>query len=209
MSAHKESEKSSLKSAKETSKELSKCQSDYLKQLDNLKQTSTNQEEHELLEKLKSAVIDFFYIKTIDDCRIEPNAVHVKVIIKLMEELFVLYQKSFDDELNQSESQLFAALKSIAHEILPDTMFLLNCISFDSINFCNKFIENNGLKILFDYLNNSKLLNTYLKYSKNTNSKEFKNIDRATMQRVLEDVFRGMLRKRFNNDENFDYYEYE
>jgi N utilization substance protein A len=34
--------------------------------------------------------------------------------------------------------------------------------------------------------------------------KEFKNIDSATMQRVLEDVFRGMLRKRYNNDENFD-----
>jgi N utilization substance protein A len=34
--------------------------------------------------------------------------------------------------------------------------------------------------------------------------KEFKNIDRATMQRVLEDVFRGMLRKRYNNDDNFD-----
>lgn len=34
--------------------------------------------------------------------------------------------------------------------------------------------------------------------------KEFKNIDRATMQRVLEDVFRGMLRKRFNSDDNFD-----
>jgi N utilization substance protein A len=33
---------------------------------------------------------------------------------------------------------------------------------------------------------------------------EFKNIDRATMQRVLEDVFRGMLRKRYNSDENFD-----
>ncbi|MBC7383687.1 MAG: transcription termination/antitermination protein NusA [Bacteroidia bacterium] len=34
--------------------------------------------------------------------------------------------------------------------------------------------------------------------------KEFKNIDRVTMQRVLEDVFRGMLRKRYNNDDNFD-----
>ncbi len=34
--------------------------------------------------------------------------------------------------------------------------------------------------------------------------KEFKNIDRATMQRVLEDVFRGMLRKKYNSDENFD-----
>jgi len=34
--------------------------------------------------------------------------------------------------------------------------------------------------------------------------KELKNIDRPTMMRVLEDVFRGMLQKRFGTDENFD-----
>ncbi len=34
--------------------------------------------------------------------------------------------------------------------------------------------------------------------------KEFKNIDRVTMQRVLEDVFRGMLRKKYGTDDNFD-----
>jgi N utilization substance protein A len=34
--------------------------------------------------------------------------------------------------------------------------------------------------------------------------KEFKNIDRATLQRVLEDVFRTMLRKKFITDDNFD-----
>ncbi len=34
--------------------------------------------------------------------------------------------------------------------------------------------------------------------------KEFKNIDRATLQRVLEDVFRTMLRKKFVTDDNFD-----
>lgn len=34
--------------------------------------------------------------------------------------------------------------------------------------------------------------------------KEFKNIDRATMMRVLEDVFRSILRKRFGNDARFD-----
>lgn len=34
--------------------------------------------------------------------------------------------------------------------------------------------------------------------------KEMKNIDRATMMNVLEDVFRGMLKKRFGTDENFD-----
>ncbi|NOY37979.1 MAG: transcription termination/antitermination protein NusA [Chlorobi bacterium] len=34
--------------------------------------------------------------------------------------------------------------------------------------------------------------------------KELKNIDRATMMSVLEDVFRGMLKKKFGTDENFD-----
>lgn len=34
--------------------------------------------------------------------------------------------------------------------------------------------------------------------------KELKNIDRPTMMRVLEDVFRSLLVKRFGTDENFD-----
>ncbi len=34
--------------------------------------------------------------------------------------------------------------------------------------------------------------------------KELKNIDRATMMTVLEDVFRGLLIKKFETDENFD-----
>ena len=34
--------------------------------------------------------------------------------------------------------------------------------------------------------------------------KDLKNIDRATMMSVLEDVFRGMLIKMFGTDENFD-----
>ena len=34
--------------------------------------------------------------------------------------------------------------------------------------------------------------------------KEFKHIDKATTMRVLEDVFRSMLRKKYGTDENFD-----
>jgi N utilization substance protein A len=34
--------------------------------------------------------------------------------------------------------------------------------------------------------------------------KEFKNIDRATMMRVLEDVFRNILRKKYGPEANFD-----
>ncbi|HAW51169.1 MAG TPA: transcription termination/antitermination protein NusA [Flavobacteriales bacterium] len=34
--------------------------------------------------------------------------------------------------------------------------------------------------------------------------KEFKNIDRATLMSILEEVFRGMIQKRYGSDENFD-----
>ena len=34
--------------------------------------------------------------------------------------------------------------------------------------------------------------------------KEIKNIDRATLMSILEDVFRSMIRKRWGSDENFD-----
>jgi transcription termination/antitermination protein NusA len=34
--------------------------------------------------------------------------------------------------------------------------------------------------------------------------KEFKNIDRVTMMRILEDVFRSMLRKKYGTDEHID-----
>jgi N utilization substance protein A len=34
--------------------------------------------------------------------------------------------------------------------------------------------------------------------------KEFKNIDRATMMSILEEVFRGMVLKKWGTDENFD-----
>ena len=34
--------------------------------------------------------------------------------------------------------------------------------------------------------------------------KEFKNIDRETMMRIIEDIFRAMLLKKYGSDENFD-----
>jgi len=34
--------------------------------------------------------------------------------------------------------------------------------------------------------------------------KEGKNIDRPTMVRVLEDVFRTLIRKKYGSDDNFD-----
>lgn len=47
-------------------------------------------------------------------------------------------------------------------------------------------------------MENLNLIDTFSEF------KELKNIDRATMMSVLEDVFRGLLLKNYGSDENFD-----
>lgn len=47
-------------------------------------------------------------------------------------------------------------------------------------------------------MRNVNLIDTFLEF------KELKSIDRATMMRVLEDVFRSVLRKHYGGDEHFD-----
>ena len=43
-------------------------------------------------------------------------------------------------------------------------------------------------------MDNYKLVETFSEF------KEFKNIDREAMMRIIEDVFRGMLNKKFDTD---------
>jgi transcription termination/antitermination protein NusA len=47
-------------------------------------------------------------------------------------------------------------------------------------------------------MNSSVLIESFAEFAK------FKNIDRPTMMRILEDVFRTMIRKKWGTDENFD-----
>jgi transcription termination/antitermination protein NusA len=47
-------------------------------------------------------------------------------------------------------------------------------------------------------MNNLELIESFAEF------KEIKNIDRVTMMRIIEDVFRNMLVKKYGTDENFD-----
>ncbi|MBI2259123.1 MAG: transcription termination/antitermination protein NusA [Flavobacteriia bacterium] len=47
-------------------------------------------------------------------------------------------------------------------------------------------------------MNSTELVESFLEF------KELKNIDKQTMQHVLEDVFRSMLKKKFNTDKHID-----
>ena len=47
-------------------------------------------------------------------------------------------------------------------------------------------------------MENLNLIDTFSEF------KDLKNIDRATMMSVLEDVFRSLLARKYGSDENFD-----
>ena len=47
-------------------------------------------------------------------------------------------------------------------------------------------------------MNSAELVDSFSEF------KDFKNIDRPTMMRVLEDVFKTLLRKKYGSDQNFD-----
>ncbi|MEY3416133.1 MAG: transcription elongation factor, partial [Bacteroidota bacterium] len=47
-------------------------------------------------------------------------------------------------------------------------------------------------------MDNLNLVESFAEFAKQ------KNIDRPTMMKIMEDVFRTMIRKKFGNDENFD-----
>ena len=47
-------------------------------------------------------------------------------------------------------------------------------------------------------MDNMNLVETFSEF------KEFKNIDRETMMRILEDVFHSMLTKKYGPESNFD-----
>ncbi len=47
-------------------------------------------------------------------------------------------------------------------------------------------------------MNSAELISSFADFAKE------KNIDRPTMIKVLEDVFRTMIRKRYGTDENFE-----
>ena len=47
-------------------------------------------------------------------------------------------------------------------------------------------------------MNSRELIESFAEFAR------LKNIDRPTMIRILEDVFRTMIRKKYGTDENFD-----
>lgn len=105
-------------------------------------------------------------------------------MIHTLEKLLPTYLESFEPA-SKSESSLRTALKKINYDMTPQISLILNLAAFDSVRFCHKFLESQGIGILYKYLNNELLLSKYVEfYEHKRSSKELENIDK-TMRRVI------------------------
>ena len=162
-------------------KNILSIQKDFFAKLNTL--TTENDSDKKLLKKIRTAVLNYYHIKAFDLLQVETDTNYVRIVIDVLENLYENFVATYE-QTDAPRSQLYSGLAEIIQQIVVEVIFILNCISFESAKFCNRFIENEGLKILFKYLANPVLLKNYASLYKDKNSKEFKTIDGA-MRRIM------------------------
>ena len=111
----------------------------------------------------------------------------LKKIVSKLGLLPVIEQLNFLKEKRKNSKSNALFLKENPNVILPPDFYL-----YETFNMNYKSFYTNGIptaKWILDFIKEFK---------------ELKNIDRATMMSVLEDVFRNLLLKNYGTDENFD-----
>ena len=152
-------------------------ENDFFKHLNNLAASSKNDSDKKLLKKIKTIILNFFYIKSVDSTQTEFDSNFVRIIIDILNDLYPYYVSIFERPISTEYSDLYKDILKIVECIVPQTIIVLNCFAFDFIKFCNKFIEFSGLKILFDFVSDPILLQNYVKLSSNVGNPQFKGID--------------------------------
>jgi hypothetical protein len=178
-----EESSNSIGSIKELAENAANIQSEYFEKLNKiLKYDDSKSNESNRGNKIKKIIQDFVYVKTTEHLNVELEATHLRIVIDLLKNIFPLYSESFINENNNDSNQSNHEI-SLLKEIMSDLVLYLNIITFSSLKTCNFFIEENGLKILFEYLTCSKLLDIYLTES-TSNSQIFETVD-WTFRRLM------------------------
>jgi hypothetical protein len=165
--------------AKTTTEVINK-QSDFIKLLNKLSETSTSETSKQILDSIRPILLNYFYIRTWDLVNlggVDSNA--VKLFIDTLDQVYPLYLKSLTSD-STNDDQLSIRLSSILNEMVPDIITTINYVAFSHIKFCNKFVEMNGLKVLFNYLNSQILVDNYVENAKNPS-----NLVNSTMKSCI------------------------
>jgi hypothetical protein len=139
--------------------------------------SSKDSDDRKLLKKLKTIVLNFLYIKSFASTQADIDVNFVRIVIDILSNLYAYYVKIFEKEVTLENTELNKSLLEIVEFIVPETITCLNSKAFSSIKFCNKFIENNGLKILFDFISCPVLVQNYVAYASCVENPKFISID--------------------------------
>jgi hypothetical protein len=179
--------------------EIISKQNEYIKYLSKLESSTNHSNDKKILDEIKPFLLSYFHIKAwylVNLVNNDSNA--IKLFIDILDHLYPHFLRTFDVN-DLFESTLGCELKSIITEIVSSVITTINYAAFSHIKFCNKFVEMNGLKVLFNYLNNQILIDNYVSESKNKKSKEFELIS-TTMKNTMGSLV--CIARTYNNHKN-------
>ena len=110
----------------------------------------------------KQIILDYLYICHIQSNEVELTPAQIRILIGLFERIypfFALIKPQFKDDKFESE------ILSEFNKMMLELSYILNIIMYDSLRLCNLFIEQGGLGIIFKYLTNRFLIDSYVSQS--------------------------------------------
>lgn len=138
-----------------------------------------------LFKRLKRIATNVTYIKLLagkDLLELNLDADQSRILIDTFDLMFPVYTAVFSPS---NEQHIPPIVATIIKDIMQDLTLILNLATFDFIKVCHLFLELDGLKVIFQYLTNSVLINAYVKLAeKQENNPDFSTIDSSMRQMV-------------------------
>ncbi len=114
----------------------------------------------ETISLIKSAYLDFIYLKSFETAELEINDTFVTVTISLITKLTSHLDEIYHFSTHKPPTQF----QQIGRYLCLEAFYLLNITSFMSKKFIDKFHEQKGIRLLIGCLNNQNLVNSYVKF---------------------------------------------
>ena len=88
-------------------------ENDFFKHLNNLAASSKNDSDKKLLKKIKTIILNFFYIKSVDSTQTEFDSNFVRIIIDILNDLYPYYVSIFERPISTEYSDLYKDILKI------------------------------------------------------------------------------------------------
>jgi hypothetical protein len=146
--------------------QLTKIQENYFAEIKKLEEECATSQDTCLLSSLKQLAINFNFIKSLNELKVKKDHKNIaKICIFLLDQFYATFVDTIDRKKNNKiddRTKVRAQIDEIKNTMLLELSVKINDMAAFSMNFCNAFMQYNGLDIVFKYFTNQMLVDYYV-----------------------------------------------